>query len=173
MHGYRKSAMKEKIVSKTKGSLKTKVMIKRYTKRNRITECNVGEIVYIFNAESKSRKGKKILGKIPALDTYLLSQVCNERKNCFEDQRKFSKVMIKRYTKRNRITECNVGEIVYIFNAESKSRKEKKILGKTRALEGRIIEKQKNEYKVQYETDDHKLMVDWLPVINVIVGIVQ
>ena len=89
-----------------------------------------------------------------------LSQVCNERKNCFEDQRKANKVMIKRYTKRNRIAEYNVGEIVYIFNAESKSRKGKKILGKIPAFEGRIIEKRKNEYKVQYETDDHKLMVD-------------
>ena len=58
-----------------------------------------------------------------------LSQVCNERKNCFEDQRKANKVMIKRYTKRNRIAAYNVGEIVYIFNAESKSRKGKKILG--------------------------------------------
>ena len=70
--------------------------------------------------------------------------------------------MIKRYTKRNRIAEYNVGEIVYIFNVESKSRKGKKILGKIPAFEGRIIEKRKNEYKVQYETDDHKLMVDWL-----------
>ena len=43
-----------------------------------------------------------------------LSQVCNERKNCFEDQRKANKVMIKRYTKRNRIAEYNVGEM-YIF----------------------------------------------------------
>ena len=58
-----------------------------------------------------------------------LSQVRNERKHCFEDQRKANKVMIKRYTKRNRIAEYNVGEIVYIFNAESKSRKGKKILG--------------------------------------------
>ena len=43
-----------------------------------------------------------------------LSQVCNERKNCFEDQKKVNKVMIKRYTKRNRIAEYNVGEM-YIF----------------------------------------------------------
>ena len=57
-----------------------------------------------------------------------LSQVCNEE-DYFEDQRKANKVMIKRYTKRNRIAEYNVGEIVYIFNAESKSRKGKKILG--------------------------------------------
>ena len=96
-----------------------------------------------------------------------LSQVCNERKNCFEDQRKANKVMIKRYTKRNRIAEYNVGEIVYIFNAEPKSRKGKKILGKIPAFEGRIIEKRKNEYKVQYETDDHKLMVDWFPVKDI------
>ena len=87
-----------------------------------------------------------------------LSQVCNERKNCFEDQRKANKVMIKRFTKRNRVV------LKYIFNAESKSRKGKKILGKIPAFEGRIIEKRKNEYKVQYETDDHKLMVDWFPV---------
>ena len=57
-----------------------------------------------------------------------LSQVCNEE-DYFEDQRKANKVMIKRYTKRNRIAAYNVGEIVYIFNAESKSRKGKKILG--------------------------------------------
>ena len=92
-----------------------------------------------------------------------LSQDCNERKNCFEDQRKANKVMIKRYTKRNRIAEYNIGEIVYIFNAEPKSR----ILGKIPAFEGRIIEKRKNEYKVQYETDDHKLMVDWFPVKDI------
>ena len=95
-----------------------------------------------------------------------LSQVCNEE-DYFEDQRKANKVMIKRYTKRNRIAEYNVGEIVYIFNAESKSRKGKKILGKIPAFEGRIIEKRKNEYKVQYETDDHKLMVDWFPVKDI------
>ena len=89
-----------------------------------------------------------------------LSQVCNERKNCFENQRKANKIMIKRYTKRNRISENNVEEIVYIFNAESKSRKGRKILGKIPAFEGRIIENRKNEYNVQYETDDHKLMVD-------------
>ena len=75
--------------------------------------------------------------------------------------------MIKRYTKRNGIAEYNVGEVVYIFNAESKSRKGKKILGKIPAFEGRIIEKRKNEYKVQYETDDHKLMVDWFPVKDI------
>ena len=75
--------------------------------------------------------------------------------------------MIKRYTKRNRIAEYNIGEVVYIFNAESKSRKGKKILGKIPAFEGRIIEKRKNEYKVQYETDDHKLMVDWFPVKDI------
>ena len=56
--------MKEKTVLRTKRKA-NKVMIKRYTKRNRIAEYNVGEIVYIFNAESKSRKGKKILGNIP------------------------------------------------------------------------------------------------------------
>ena len=94
-----------------------------------------------------------------------LSQVCNERKN--EDQKKATKVMIKRYTKRNRIAEYNVGEIVCIFNAESKSRKRKKILGKIPAFEGRIVEKRKNEYKVQYQTDDHKLMVDWFPVKDI------
>ena len=75
--------------------------------------------------------------------------------------------MIKRYTKRNRIAEYNVGEIVDIFNAESQSRKGKKILGKIPPFEGRIIEKRKNEYKVQYETDDHKLMVDWFPVKDI------
>ena len=96
-----------------------------------------------------------------------LSQVSNERKNCFEDQRKANKVMIKRYTKRNRVAECNVGEIVYIFNAESKSRKGKKILGKIPVFEGCIFETRKNEYKVQYETDDHKLMVDWFPVKDI------
>ena len=96
-----------------------------------------------------------------------LPQVCNERKNCFEGQRMANEVMIKRCTKRNRIAEYNVGEIVYIFNAESKSRKGKKILGKIPAFEGRIIEKRKNEYKVQYETDDHKLMVDWFPVKDI------
>ena len=75
--------------------------------------------------------------------------------------------MIKRYTKRNRIAEYNVGEIVDILNAESKSRKEKKILGKIPPFEGPIIEKRNNEYKVQYETDDHKVMDDWFPVKDI------
>ena len=48
-----------------------------------------------------------------------LSKVCNIRKNCFEDQRKANKVMIKRYTKRQGIAEYNFGERVYIFYAES------------------------------------------------------
>ena len=55
-----------------------------------------------------------------------LSQVCNERKNCFEDQRNANKVMIKRYNKRQRIAEYNV----YIFYAESKSTKRQNNLGK-------------------------------------------
>ena len=75
--------------------------------------------------------------------------------------------MIKRYTKRNRVAVYNIWEIVYIFNGESKFRKGKNILGKTPALKGRIIEKQKNKYKVQYETDDHKLMVYWFPVKDI------
>ena len=82
-----------------------------------------------------------------------------KEKTVSKTKRKANKVMIKRYTKRNRIAEYNVGEIVYIFNAESKSRKGKKILGKIPAFEGRIIEKRKNEYKVQYETDDHKWLI--------------
>ena len=90
-----------------------------------------------------------------------------KEKTVSKTKRKANKVMIKRYTKRNRIAEYNVGEIVYVFNAESKSRKGKKILGKIPAFEGRIIEKRKNEYKVQYETDDHKLMVDWFPVKDI------
>ena len=90
-----------------------------------------------------------------------------KEKTVSKTKRKANKVMIKRYTKRNRIAEYNVGEIVYIFNAESKSRKGKKILGKIPAFEGRIIEKRKNEYKVQYETDDHKLMVDWFTVKDI------
>ena len=53
------------------------------------------------------------------------------------------------------------------LNAESKFRKRKKILGKIPAFEGRIIEKWKDEYKVQYETDDHKLMIDWFPVKDI------
>ena len=96
-----------------------------------------------------------------------LSQVCNERRNCFEDQRKANKVMIKRYTKKNKIAEYNVGKTVCIFNAEWKSRKGKKFLGKIPAFEGCIIEKRKNEYKFQYQTDDHKLMVDCFPVKNI------
>ena len=90
-----------------------------------------------------------------------------KEKTVLRTKRKANKVMIKRYTKRNRIAEYNVGKIVYIFNAESKSRKGKKILGNIPAFEGRIIEKRKNEYKVQYETDDHKLMVDWFPVKDI------
>ena len=53
------------------------------------------------------------------------------------------------------------------LNAESKFRKRKKILGKITAFEGRIIEKWKDEYKFQYETDDHKLMIDWFPVKDI------
>ena len=90
-----------------------------------------------------------------------------KEKNYFEDQRKVNKVMIKRYTKRNKIAEYNVGQIVYIFNSESKSRKGRKLLGKIPAFEDRIIKKRKNEYNVQYETHDHKLMVDWFPVEDI------
>ena len=75
--------------------------------------------------------------------------------------------MIKRYTKRNKIAEYNVGQIVYIFNSESKSRKGRKLLGKIPAFEDRIIEKRKNEYNGQYEMHDHKLMVDWFPVKDI------
>ena len=59
-------------------------MIKRYTKRNRIAEYNVGEIVYIFNAESKSRKGKKILGNIP--DWFLVKDIT--RKTKYEENKR-------------------------------------------------------------------------------------
>ena len=59
-----------------------------------------------------------------------------------------------------------MGDCIY-FQWESKFRKGRNILGKTPALKGRIIEKQKNEYNVQYETDDHKLMVYWFPVKDI------
>ena len=53
------------------------------------------------------------------------------------------------------------------MNAESKSRKGKKVVGKLPPFEGPIIEKRKNEYKVQHEANDHKLMVDWFLVKDI------
>ena len=44
-----------------------------------------------------------------------LSQVCNERKNYFEDQRKANKVMIKRYTKGTKLLSAML-EKLYIFS---------------------------------------------------------
>ena len=46
-------------------------------------------------------------GDVNMTDAWL-SQVCIERKNCFDDQRKANKVIIKRYTKKNRLAENNI-----------------------------------------------------------------
>ena len=54
---------------------------------------------------------------------------------------------------------------MYIFSIYF--RKIKKILGKIPTFEGHIIKKRKNEYKVQYEMDDHKLIVVWFPVKDI------
>ena len=46
-------------------------------------------------------------GDVNMTDAWL-SQVCIERKNCFGDQRKANKVIIERYTKKNRLAENNI-----------------------------------------------------------------
>ena len=46
-------------------------------------------------------------GDVNMTDAWL-SQVCIERNNCFGDQRKANKVIIKRYTKKNRLAENNI-----------------------------------------------------------------
>ena len=75
--------------------------------------------------------------------------------------------MIRRFSKEHKIAKYKIGEIVYVFNSESKWRKGKKILGKLPASEGRVSEKKGSKYKIQYETDESKFMVDWFSVMNV------
>ena len=96
-----------------------------------------------------------------------LTNVNSERSKCFKDQVKANQEMISRFSKRHKIAEYKIGEIVYVFNSESKSRKGKKVLGKIPAFEGRVIEKKGSEYKIQYETDESKFMVDWFSVKNI------
>ena len=88
----------------------------------------------------------------------------SERSKCFKDQAKVNHEMRRRFSKKHKTAEYKIGEIVYLFNSDSKSRKEKKILGKIPAFEGRVIEKKGSEYKIQYETDENKFMVDWFSV---------
>ena len=75
--------------------------------------------------------------------------------------------MMRWFVKKHKTTEYKIGEIVYLFNSESKSRKGKKILGKIPAFEGRVIKKKGSEYKIQDETDEGKFMVDWFSVTNI------
>ena len=96
-----------------------------------------------------------------------LTNVNSERSKCFKEQAKANHEMISRFSKRHKIAEYKIGEIVYVFNSESKSRKGKKVLGKIPAFEGRVIEKKGSEYKIQYETDESKFMVDWFSVKNI------
>ena len=75
--------------------------------------------------------------------------------------------MITWFAKKHKTAEYKIGEIVYLFNSESKSRKGKKILGKIPDFEGYVIEKKGSEYKIQYETDESKFMIDWFSVTNI------
>ena len=99
-------------------------------------------------------------------DTWLIN-VNSERSKCFKDQAKANHEMIRRFSKKHKTAEYKIGEIVYVFSSELKSRKVKKILGKIPAFEGRVIEKKGNEYKIQYETDETKFMVDWFSIRNI------
>ena len=96
-----------------------------------------------------------------------LTNVNSERSKCFKDQAKANHEMIRWFAKKHKTAEYKIGEIVYLFNSESKSRKGKKILGKIPDFEGRVIEKTGSEYKRQYETDESKFMVDWFSVTNI------
>ena len=96
-----------------------------------------------------------------------LTNVNSERSKCFKDQAKANHEMIRRFSKKHKTVEYKIGEIVYLFNSESKSRKGKKILGKIPAFEGRVIEKKGTEYKIQYETDEGKFMFDRFSVTNI------
>ena len=99
-------------------------------------------------------------------DAWLIN-VNSERSKCFKDQAKANHKMISRFSKRHKIAEYKIGEIVYVFNSESKLRNRKKILGKIPAFEGRVIGKKGSEYKIQYEIDESKFMVDWFSVKNI------
>ena len=50
-------------------------MIRRFSKKHKTVEYKIGEIVYLFNSESKSGKGKKYLVKFR-----LLKAVSSKRK---------------------------------------------------------------------------------------------
>ena len=80
-------------------------------------------------------------GEFEELADAWLTNVNSERSKCFKDQAKANHEMISRFSKRHKIAEYKIGEVVYIFNSESKSRKGKKILGKIPAFEGRVIER--------------------------------
>ena len=57
-----------------------------------------------------------------------LTNVNSERSKCFKDQAKANHEIIRRFSKKHKIAECKIGEIVCGFNSESKSRKGKKYL---------------------------------------------
>ena len=80
------------------------------------------------------------------------------------DRAKTNHEMIRRLSKKHKIAESKIGEIVFVFNSESKSRKGKKILFPV--FEGHVIDMKGSEYKIQYETDESKFMVDWFSIVN-------
>ena len=92
-------------------------------------------------------------------DAWLIN-VNSERSKFFKDQAKANHEMISRFSKRHNIAKYKIGEILYVF-------KGKKILGKIPAFAGRVIGRKGSEYKIQYKTDESKLMVDWFSVKNI------
>lgn len=99
-------------------------------------------------------------------DTWL-QEIESKRRKWDKDQKKSNQNMIKRFCKKNPVNKYNIGECVYVFNTDSKTRRGKKILGKIPTFEGRVIEKKDKEYKVQYETNDKQQLVDWFPVSHI------
>ena len=99
-------------------------------------------------------------GDLEELPDVWLTNVNSERSKCFKDQANANHEMIRRFSKRHKIAEYKIREIVYVFNNESKSRKGEKILGKIPAFDGRVIEEKGGEYKIQCETDKSKFRID-------------
>ena len=80
------------------------------------------------------------------------------RKDCEDFQQKTNAQMIRKHAKQNKVSEYHVGETVLVQNEKAKSRRGKKMLDQIPTLEGKIIKKNNNRYRIQASQSFKKII---------------
>ena len=96
-----------------------------------------------------------------------LENVKKMRKDCEDFRQKTKAQMIRKHAKQNKVSEYHVGETVLVQNEKAKSRRGKNMLDQIPTFEGKIIKKNNNRYRIQYENDNGERLTKWFGVTQV------